>query len=249
MRSVLRNGRRFFGVTSAVVCVATFLVGISLPTLKATFKATKPNLKSTISLTPRVVRHTDALEVAEVGAGPGGSLRVVVKNVSERNINGFVVISGGAEITVDVSSGDRVIAPQATQDFPLVANPDAEITLTAVMFADGGVEGEERKVAQIKLQRAALKRELKRGLEALRDVIASADAGSPAIFEKMESAIFNLQTERSSPPEATGSLDARRDLVSDIHEVRARQQYNGYREQHEHLKELCDRIERRIASL
>lgn len=219
--------------------VTTFFVGISLPPWK-----------STNSLTTRVIRHTAALEVVEMDAGPGGSLRVVFKNVSERNINGFVlVISDGTEITVDVSPGDRVIAPAATEDLAIVASSDTEITLSVVMFADGGIEGEERKVAQLKPQRAALKRELKRGLSALRDVIASADVDSPAIFEKMESAIFGLQAEPGSPAQDAGSLDAKLGLVSAIHQVRARQQNNGYKNQQERVKELCDRIERRIASL
>ena len=178
--------------------------------------------------------------------------RVVFKNVSGRDINGFVlVISGGPEITLDMSTGDRVLAPQGTEDLEIPAGSQvSEITIRAVMFADGNVEGNEITVAQVKQRRGALKRELKRGLALIRDAANSPDAGSPAIFEKLESTISNLEIDPSSQSSAdTGLVDAKQDLLTVIRDVRTRQERNGYLKPRELLQELGNRIERRIATL
>lgn len=185
-------------------------------------------------------------------ATTNGNLRVVFKNVSARDITGFVLaISGGAEVTVDTSTGDRVIAPQATEDLQIPAGSQVpEITIRAVMFADGDVEGNEIVVAQVKQRRGALKRELKRGFALIRDAAGSSEAGSPAIFEKLESTISNLEIDPSSQPSPdTGLIEAKQDLVIAIRDVRTRQERYGYLKARELLQELCNRIERRIATL
>ena len=154
---------------------------------------------------------------------PNGNLLLVFKNVSARDINGFILaISGGPEITFDTSTGDRLITPQATQDLQIPARSQvSEITIRAVMFADGDVEGNEITVAQVKQRCGALKRELKRGLALIRDAVGSPDAGSPAIFENLESAITNLEIDPSSQSD-TGRLEAKQDLFTAIRDVRAR---------------------------
>jgi hypothetical protein len=241
MRIRLRNGRRLVAITFAVLCVTTLFVGLTLSRLKSTDRRTM-----------RVFRDTQALELVRMEATTNGNLLVVFKNVSARDINGFVLaIPGGGEVTVDTSTGDRVIAPQATEDLQIPAGSEVpDITIRAVMFADGDVEGNEITVAQVKQRRRALKRELKRGLELLRDAAGSADADSPAIFEKLESAISNLQIDPSlQSSQDTGLLEAKQDLATAIRDVRTRQERNGYLKQRERLKELCNRIERRIASL
>ena len=202
--------------------------------------------------TTRVIRDTQALELVRMEATTNGNLLVVFKNVSKRDINGFVLaISGGAEVTIDTSVGDRVIAPHATEDLEIPGRSQVpEITIRAVMFADGNVEGDEITVAQVKKRRGALKRELKRGLALIRDAAGSSDAGSPGIFEKLESTISNLEIDPSSQSSGdTGLRDAKRDLLTAIREVRTRQKRNGYLKQRERLQDLCNRIERRIASL
>lgn len=241
MRIGLQNRRRLTVIALAVLCVATLFVGLGLS-----------RLKSTDSGTMRVFRHTEALEIVGMEATTTGNLRVVFKNVSARDINGFVLaIPGGGEVTVDTSTGDRVLAPQATEELEIPPSPEVpEITIRAVMFADGSVDGNEITVAQVKQRRSALKRELKRGLEVLRGAAGSADAGSPAIFDKLEAAISNLEIDPSLPTSRdTGLIEAKQDLMSAIRDVRTRQERNGYQKQREHLKELCNRIERRITSL
>jgi hypothetical protein len=207
------------------------------------------SLNSPNSPTIRVIRYTQALELVGTEATGNGNLLVVFKNVSDRDINGFILaIPNGGEVTVDTSTGDRVIAPQATQDLQIPAGSGVpEITIRAVMFADGNVEGNEITVAEVKQRRGALKRELKRGLALIRVAAVSPDAGSPAIFENLESAISNLQVDPSSRD--TGLLEAKQDLITAIRELRARQERNGYLKQRERLQELGNRIERRIARL
>jgi hypothetical protein len=236
----LQNGRRLLAVTVVVLCVATLFVGLTIS-----------RSKSGDTRTPRVFRDTQALELVEMEATTNGNLRVVFKNVSGRDINGFIVaLAGGPEITVDTSTGDRVIAPQATQDLEIPASSEVpELTIRAVTFADGSVEGNALTTSQVKQRRGALKRELKRGLELLREATESVEAESPGIFDKLEAAISNLKVDPSLRSQDTGLLEAKQDLASAIRDVRTRQERNGYLKQRERLKELCKRVERRIASL
>ena len=241
MRIRLQHSRRLVVIISAVFCVASLCVGIGLSGFKS------PN-----GPTMKVFRETEALELVAMEATTNGNLLVVFKNVSARDITGFVLaISGGAEITADTSTGDRVIAPQATQDLEIPAGSEVpEITIRAVMFADGDVEGNDITVGQVKQRRGALKRELKRGLALIRDAAGSPEAGSPAIFENLESAISNLEAHPSSQASRDiGLVDAKQDLVTAIRDVRVRQERHGYLKPRELLQELCDRIERRIATL
>lgn len=236
----LHNGRRLVATTFVVLCVATLFVGLVIS-----------GSKSGDRRTPRVFRDTEALELVEMEATINGNLRVVFKNVSGRDINGFIVtLAGGPELTIDASTGDRVIPPQATQDLEIPVSFEVpDMTIRAVMFPDGNVEGNALTVSQVKQRRGALKRELKRGLELVRDAAESAEADSPGIFDKLEAAISNLSFDPSLPSHDTGLLEAKQDLASAIRDVRTRQERNGYLKQRERLKELCNRIERRIASL
>ena len=69
------------------------------------------------------------------------------------------------------------------------------------------------------------------------------------IFDKLETAITNLEIDPSLPSHDTGLLEAKQDLAAAVRDVRTRQERNGYEKQRERLKELGNRIERRIASL
>jgi hypothetical protein len=240
MRVRLRNGRRMFVIIFAVFCVATLCVGIAVS-----------RLKSPGSSTTRIFRDTQALDLVQMEANTNGNLLVVFKNVSTRNINGFVLaIHNGPEITVDTSIADRVIAPQQTEDLEIPAGSQVpEITIRAVMFADGNVEGNEITVAQVKQRRGALKRELERGLALIRNAAGSPDVDSTAIFENLESAISNLEIDPSQSSRDTGLVEAKQDLIGAIRDVRTRQERNGNKRQRERLQELCHRIERRIATL
>lgn len=240
MSSQRRNKSRLVAITFVVLCVASLFVGLTLSRSKSDGRGTL-----------RVTRDTQALELVGMEATTSGNLRVVFKNVSAREINGFVLaIPDGGELTVDTSTGDRVIAPQATEELQIPASSAVpEITIRAVMFADGSVEGNALTVSQVKQRRGALKRELKRGLELVRKAAESAAVDSPGIFDELESTISNLKIDPSLRSHDTGLLEAKQDLTAAIHDIRTRQERNGYMKQRERLKELCDRIERRIASL
>jgi hypothetical protein len=80
-------------------------------------------------------------------------------------------------------------------------------------------------------------------------VAESSEAESPIIFDKLETAISNLKIDPSLQSQDTGLLEAKEDLAAAIRDVRTRQERNGYLKQRERLKELCNRVERRVASL
>jgi len=153
-RFPIRKGRRWVAIALAFFCIAILFAGLGLSPLK-----------SPRSLQPKIFRDTESLEVVGMETTTNGNLLVLFKNVSSRDINGFVLaIPGNGELTVDTSTGDRVISPGSIQDLQIPAGSEVpEITIRAAMFADGGVEGNQTTVAEVKQRRSALKRELKRG--------------------------------------------------------------------------------------
>jgi len=182
---------------------------------------------------------------------------VVVKSLSAsldslRRVGGIDQTEHVDSGSLDISGGDRVISPGATEDLQIPAGSEGpDITIRAVMFAGGDVEGNQTTVAQVKQRRSALKRELKRGLALVRNAADSPDAGAAAALDKLEFAISTLTTDPASEISSRdgGLRDAKEDLVTAIRLLRERQERNGFLKQRERLQELRDRIERRIASL
>jgi hypothetical protein len=242
IRFPIGKGRRWVALAVAFLCPVVLFAGVGLSRHKS------PGGRAT-----RIFKDTQSLEVVGLETTPNGNLLVLFKNVSFRDINGFVLALGGnGELTVDTSTGDRVISPGAIQDLQIPAGSDvADITIRAVMFAGGDVEGNQTTVAQVKQRRSALKRELKRGLALVGNVTDSPDAGTAAAFDKLEFAISNLTTDPASELSSRdgGLRDAKEDLSTAIRNLRDRQEHNGFLKQRERLQELRQRIERRIASL
>jgi hypothetical protein len=242
IRFPIGKGRRWVALAVAFLCPVVLFAGVGLSRLKS------PGGRAT-----RIFKDTQSLEVIGLETTSNGNLFVLFKNVSSREINGFVLaIPSNGEITVDTSGGDRVISPGATEDLQIPAGSDvSDITIRAVMFADGDVEGNQTTVAQVKQRRSALKRELKRGLALVRNAADSPDAGTAAALDKLEFAISNLTSDPASEISSRdgGLHDAKEDLITAIRALRDRQEHNGFLKQRERLQELRDRIERRIASL
>jgi len=150
---------------------------------------------------------------------------------------------------MDTTTGDRVILPGEVQDIDIPGSLPS-ITILAVMYADGSLEGDETTVAELRERRSALKVELKRMLGL---VIAEAQSGNdvPGAFDRLESAIANL-------PPTIGDRETRQgnalrvgkgDLARILDVMRYRQERNAHLDQRRLIRELKERIERRIAGL
>jgi hypothetical protein len=176
-----------------------------------------------------------------------GRTRLEFKNVSAKNLTGFVLaVANQGKVEYDISTGDRVISPGETQDI-VIPGPVPTITILAVMYADGTLEGNQTTVAELQKSRSALKVELRRMLGLIIAEAQSGDADTSGAFDRLESAISKLPP---TPGDGTGALEgAIGDLAALIDVMRTRQQRKPHLKQRDLIRQMKEKIERRIAGL
>lgn len=210
------------------------------------------NLQSTTRSDIKIINKTTTLEVVSLQRTEHNHLVVQLKNVSSKDLNGYAVALKSGRITVDISSGDRVISPGQTDDLeiPFDSSPP-DLTILAAMFADGSIEGDHVIAAELKEWRWGLKKQLTRALSLLEATLESSDVDNAMALDRLESQFssLSLESDTASPHSAGGSQNARNTLRTEIQILRERRQRNGALMQRQRLLDLKDRIERRIASL
>ena len=197
-----------------------------------------------------LVNDTGALALVAQEVIDGGT-RLHFKNISTKDLNGFVLgLPNLRQIEVDTTTGDRVIVPGEVQDIE-IPGPSPTITILAVMYADGSLEGDEITVAELRDRRSALKAELKRMLGLVVAEAQSRDADIPGAFDRLESAMSKLPSTVADghTPQANAQRGAKDDVASLLEVMRHRQERNAHLNQRELIRELKERIERRIAGL
>ena len=180
-----------------------------------------------------------------------GRTRLQFKNISAKDLNGFVLgLANLGEIELDTTAGDRVIVPGEVQDIE-IPGPLPTITILAVMYADGSLEGNQITVAELRERRSALKAELKRILGLVVAEAQSRDADIPGAFDRLESAMSKLPSTVADghTPQANAVRGAKDDVASLLEFMRHRQERNAHLNQRDLIRELKERIERRIAGL
>src|SRR6185503_6679188 len=180
-----------------------------------------------------------------------GRTRLQFKNISAKDLNGFLLgLANLRQIELDTTPGDRVIAPGEVEDIE-IPGPLPTITVLAVMYADGSLEGDQITVAQLRDRRSALKAELKRILGLVVAEAQSRDADIPGAFDRLESATAKLPTASADghTPQANAQRGAKEDIASLLEVMRHRQERNAHLNQRELIRQLKERIERRIAGL
>ena len=181
-----------------------------------------------------------------------GRTRLQFKNISAKDLNGFVLgLANLRQIELDTTPGDRVIVPGEVQDIEIPGPSPSTITILAVTYADGSLEGDQITVAELRDRRSALKGELKRILGLVVAEAQSSDTDIPGAFDRLESSMSKL-----SPTAADGQTRqanalrvAKGDVANVLEVMRHRQERNAHLNQRELIRELKDRIERRIAGL
>jgi hypothetical protein len=180
-----------------------------------------------------------------------GRTRLQFKNISAKDLNGFVLgLPNLRQIEIDASTGDRVIVPGEVQDI-VIPEPLPTIRILAVMYADGSLQGDRITVAKLRDRRSALKAELKRMLGLVVAEAQSRDADIPGAFDRLESAMSKLPSPVADAhtPQANAQRGAKEDVASLLEFMRRRQERNAHLNQRELIRELKERIERRIAGL
>jgi len=197
-----------------------------------------------------LVNDTAALALVAQELIDGGT-RLQFKNISGKDLNGFVLgLPNLRQIEIDTSTGDRVIVPGEVQDIE-IPGPLPTITILAVMYADGSLEGDQTTVAQLRDRRSALKVELKRIVGLVAAEAQSRDADIPGAFDRLESAMSKLPATVADghTPQANAQREAKGDFANVLEVMRYRQERNAHLNQRELIRELKERIERRIAGL
>lgn len=236
----IRQRRKWIILACAAVlaCTAVVLATVGSSTFRS--KTAQINL----------VNNTGAL--ALVGQEViDGRTRLQFKNISAKDLNGFVLgLANLRQIELDTTTGDRVIAPGEVQDIE-IRGPVPTITILAVMYADGSLEGDQVTVAQLRDRRSALKAELKRILGLFVAEAQSRDADIPGAFDRLESAMSKLPPTlaEGQTPQANALRGAKEDVANLLELMRHRQERNAYLNQRDLIRELKERIERRIAGL
>lgn len=180
-----------------------------------------------------------------------GRTRLQFKNISAKDLNGFVLgLPNLRQIEIDTSTGDRVIVPGEVQDIE-IPGPLTTITILAVMYADGSLEGDQITVAELRDRRSALKTELKRMLGLVVAEAQSRDADTPGAFDRLESAMLKLSSmvADGETRHANALQVAKGDFANLLEVMRYRQERNAHLNQRELIRELKERIERRIVGL
>lgn len=200
----------------------------------------------------KIINKTTTLDVISVHRTVYNLLVIQIKNVSTKDLNGYALAVNNSRITIDISSGDRVIAPGQTDDLQIpndFSTPD--LTILAAMFADGSIEGDRVIAAELREWRAGLKKELTRALSVLDAALESPDVDSGMTLDNLEGRFssIGLESYPANPHSASGSQDARNTLNTEIQILRERRKRNGTHMQRQRLLDLRGRIERRIASL
>ena len=180
-----------------------------------------------------------------------GRTRLQLKNMSGKDLNGFVLgLADLRQIEFDTTTGDRVIAPGEVQDIE-IPGPLRTITILPVMYADGGLDGDEVTVAELRDRRSALKAEFKRILGLDVAEAQSRDADTPGAFDRLESAMSKLSATVADGEtrQANAQRGAKEDVANILDVMRYRQQRNAHLNQRDLIRELKERLERRIAGL
>ncbi len=209
--------------------------------------------------TPKVTGKTDALQVEIWEPRPTGNgvWHVVMRNVSAKPINEYVIVAGGQWVATELSIGNRVIWPGAEEDHEFFIPPDAspDLTIRAVMFTDGTGDGDATEVAQAQHERSELKLQLGRGLVALNRVLDATDksyADSAMALDDLESEFRALSIRPQTRPSqgivhGPGLYHGQQDLLNELQWLRNRQIQSP--NQRKYLIELRVRIGRRTSNL
>jgi hypothetical protein len=133
---------------------------LALGTIAYYAPAAQPsNTQSQTPTTPSVTNQTTAVQVISVAPGSIG-YEVVMRNVSNKNINGYTVGYGlGASVTSDLTSTYKpIISPG--EEFKLELPITTSITIQSIVFDDNTIDGNAEVASQLQDRRKGIKKQL-----------------------------------------------------------------------------------------
>ena len=160
---------------------------------------------------PSVTNRTKAVEVISLVPTDHG-YDLMLRNVSLKNINGYsVALKSGAYTTVDLTVGERVIAPG--DQFIVRLHAEAtEPGIRYVVFDDDTGDGDITAIAELQDRRAGRREQLNRIVSLLNSAAASANV------DKLKTDLQSLPEEAAgrSVYFALGMRNAKQDALLDV---------------------------------
>lgn len=211
---------------------------------------------STQGTTPQIINQTATLQVENLTVSDGYYV-LHMRNSSGKSINGYTIgVGARGKLTVDLTVGDRVIAPgDVTAERIPISNLEASsekaapqsITILAVLFTDGTGDGSPQVIAEVKDRRAGARIQLKRILSLIQASLTSPETNRQTALDKLKMQIDALSEE----PEAGMSSNSRAGLRSVKEDTLARLQ--GLEQStsplQEELIKIKESIEKRVSRL
>jgi len=199
---------------------------------------------------------TSALEVTDIQIwNEAASVKVVLKNISTKSINGIQLSSNQGSVRVeflDAHEPDRQrLLPGQTyvEMFPLTNSAEPfTVSVLAVTFDDKTSDGDSGSAKEIIDARRGHAKEMKRMLPLLEAAIASPEGDSPKILDKLKSQVETLPAEQSGDSFAfrEGQQAAREDLLYDFQFFKERQSANPQVQIRRALAKAKTRYDKRI---
>ena len=228
------------------ICFGALVVGVA-PSRQLGVEQTPVKRVSPVEV--KIVNNTTTLD-ATFEITNRNTVLFRIKNLSSKDMNGYVLELNGVRMTCDISIGDRVVSTGETnlEEMP-IRSSSTTLTLLAAMFSDGTIEAEPDLKKELTELRLGMKEELVRSLAVLDEIISSPDVYSPKALDRIDANLSFRNIDTARLPSEDGAQEARIGLTSELKRLKQRQQRNGNAMQRQELLDLKGRIERRIARL
>ena len=160
------------------------------------------------------VNSLKAIEVVSLSENDRAA-EMVLKNVSTKNINGYsILITNGAARTVDLSVGEKTIAPGQQFKISLPKKEAIQPIVRFVTFEDGSGEGDMVAIKELQDRREGRGEQLKRIIPLFRKAYSTADLeqlrtelNALPEEQRRDRSIFYLEGQRNAKEDALLSLE------------------------------------------
>ena len=162
--------------------------------------------------TPTITNRTSAVEIISIQPLQSGGYKLVMRNVSMKNINGYSVgFDQGESVTSDLTSTYKpIIAPG--EDFNLRIPATSAVIIKHVVFDDNSFDGDPRMAAQLQDRRLGIQKQLRNIISVLnRD-------GKTADVAQLKAHIKELPEEGSAFV-AAGMRNAKEDALLALEKI------------------------------
>ena len=166
----------------------------------------------------RVTNQTKAFQVehAEI---VGDTLKLTLRNISEKTINGYVLAFNGGLVQTDYTIGSFTIAPAEIVETTLPCDPNGsrELEVQAVVFTDRSFDGTVTAAQSILHRREGIKTQLQAIQKLLDKTLESPDNQLAGNLTHLMWQVYSLSEEAEHGRRSHAFRSGLRDAKSDAH--------------------------------